>query len=1159
MQLHHEARCEKGDSDMRSDELHLAVAALLTAQNEAEINKLIFHFPALRSESAVEELIDLAEGENRVEHRKRLLGLCKILLGKTKASIANAHPAFQQTDASFTVMELTFLSVGSRALRLIGIHRGVLRASLIGTAGVAAKLCPRGNEVEWSDLAVGYLESALTTITKNVDLYGWAYFKMELADLLSNRAHGDSDQNIERAITECEEVLTELPADHASELRAMASNVLGDSFRRRSRGDRVANLEKAIACFEAALRPVRREDDEESWATTLDNLAVAYFERLKGTRAENVELAIQYCTDALTVRAPDNHPIQWAQTQNTLGRAYMHRQQNDRAANLERAIECHSAALTVFTRDDAGVQVSWAYTQVQLGNVYAVRLRGDQAQNIELAIGCFEDALTILRFDQYPGEWLEATIGLATEYLARREGDREMNVTRAIELLESALACHIKERNPHHWAMINNALGNAYVEQGTLSGAERGIACYEAALTVLDRESDPYAWAETTLSLAAVTDLRLIKKGFDKCQLRSISLFGEVLQSSGQILAPDILIRVCLEKAQRTLLMEAARSISLFDEVEEISSEILAFDTLIRVCLEKARRTLFLTNIRWRGVKKDLQMAMSTFWRAQVEAVTYEARHELLGLGSIIGQYLAQVAIAFRQVDEALKSLEAIRGVGLRRALKADELLRKDLALAQRTGIQNARQRINNLRAEAALPAAARLPRPFVAIAAELREAEAVLDARLSEAGLDAMEILSIRDILATIPEGSALVVPGATEFGSYVIVVPAGTRVLTRKHIVELPELELFEVRDEVEKFTNATTTMKAIMQNSIDQSNRKDLDEALMGFKAVLSWLGEEVMGPVLSRLSSISHRKWRWRTTSHIRRLFVMPIGVFGLLPFHAAIVEQEGLTRYVLENYTVSYTPSIHALRTAQARGQRLSKASVAALVDPTSDLTFAGDLELHALYEHFGWSRDNNIVVGERASKHTLKRIASGCSYLHLACHGRFDRRHPHESGLRLSGNETLTIPEIVADLDLRNCRLALLSACETGVVDVENAPDEAIGQVAAFQEAGARCVAASLWAVEDISTSLLVGEFYRQHLKQGLRPAEAMRASALWLRGLSSGTLREVLASAKCRLRGFAQLSDELQGISPIETQLNAAVKPFESPFYWAPFGVWGV
>ncbi|MEU8054634.1 CHAT domain-containing protein [Microbispora bryophytorum] len=139
---------------------------------------------------------------------------------------------------------------------------------------------------------------------------------------------------------------------------------------------------------------------------------------------------------------------------------------------------------------------------------------------------------------------------------------------------------------------------------------------------------------------------------------------------------------------------------------------------------------------------------------------------------------------------------------------------------------------------------------------------------------------------------------------------------------------------------------------------------------------------------------------------------------------------------------------------------------------------------------------------------TLDRLTAAVAQPDWRASARFGRLRSDlmlRSGLALAGANTwlwdgdpgpeaetglLTAGDI-AGLDLTGTDMAVLSACDTGLGDVDPAAGHASLSYA-FLRAGARTVVASLWKVPDRATRRLMTKFY-DHLADGRGKAEALR------------------------------------------------------------------
>jgi CHAT domain-containing protein len=116
--------------------------------------------------------------------------------------------------------------------------------------------------------------------------------------------------------------------------------------------------------------------------------------------------------------------------------------------------------------------------------------------------------------------------------------------------------------------------------------------------------------------------------------------------------------------------------------------------------------------------------------------------------------------------------------------------------------------------------------------------------------------------------------------------------------------------------------------------------------------------------------------------------------------------------------------------------------------------------------------------------------------IHMATHAQFKGRS--NDTFLLMWDERMNLDELQRLIGLGEFRkqpveLLVLSACQTAVGDEQ----AALGLAGVAVKAGARSALASLWFVNDESTSLMVAEFYKHYKKPGVSKSRALRAAQL--------------------------------------------------------------
>jgi hypothetical protein len=222
----------------------------------------------------------------------------------------------------------------------------------------------------------------------------------------------------------------------------------------------------------------------------------------------------------------------------------------------------------------------------------------------------------------------------------------------------------------------------------------------------------------------------------------------------------------------------------------------------------------------------------------------------------------------------------------------------------------------------------------------------------------------------------------------------------------------------------------------------------------------------------------------------KLIVVPDRQLFFTPF-SALIDENG--SYLSNSYSVQITPSLHTLKCTMEQSCDSNFGFALCVGDPTCDLPYAAE-EVKYLSELF----QTRPFLGHEARKQVVLKLLSGASIIHIAAHGE-----PNRGEIILAPNSSqvqpcLAVPKpesyLLTQRDILNipvqARLVVLSCCHTRQGEITS--EGVIGITRAFLAAGARCILATLWPIDDCATKEFIEKFYGE-LFQETRVCEALR------------------------------------------------------------------
>jgi CHAT domain-containing protein len=218
-----------------------------------------------------------------------------------------------------------------------------------------------------------------------------------------------------------------------------------------------------------------------------------------------------------------------------------------------------------------------------------------------------------------------------------------------------------------------------------------------------------------------------------------------------------------------------------------------------------------------------------------------------------------------------------------------------------------------------------------------------------------------------------------------------------------------------------------------------------------------------------------------------LVFVPSGALRTIPMAAL---HDG-NRFLIEKYALAITPGLYLTdpRPIAGRGVQVLAAGLTESVQGFPSLPFVA-AELTAIQNEY----DVTLMLNEDFGVSEIETALEDDKYaiVHIASHAQFGESI--DNTFLLAFDEKLSLDRLDKSVGLLKYRedpleLLTLSACETAAGDDR----AALGLAGVAVKSGARSALATLWHVNDLASSLLIAEFYRQLHHSGISRATALQ------------------------------------------------------------------
>lgn len=1099
-------------------------------------------------------------------------------------------------------------------------------ARIMDNRGLVYYIRIEGNQRQNLEQAIEDYTTALTIRTLENSPNKWA---QTLADrgqayIALSLLNEDQDSFVKQALKDFNEALTiytynTRPYDWAHVMRSR-----GRAYQCLKTGERKKHQEYALDDFTAALTVFKQHEFPVEWAQTLSLRGIALSTSMKGDKVKNQEQSLTDITAAIMVFIDKYMLYEAALGLAVRAEIYGRRIAGHPLENEDQAFEDYTAALSALTPEE--YPYDWATILVERARMRHFSLFYREGLEREHILADCTAALMVFTPEEYPYNWASTLLTRAEISLSIPDRKQQVEQTILIDIHE-ALSVLAPETTPDEWIRAHIIKGDIYriIQQGDQrENLQQALKNYDIAWRTCDQAISPQVYHSIQLKRAKT--LKKMKRWAEAHQIfnQLIVMHRDSLttaisdtsreaiiadHSAYNLYVHDAFCRLYGEQpdlAEVILTLEEGRAQSLRIALE---LDALIPDNLTSVEARTCAEAFMITRDQWREAQLQMNLPLPPdLSPVEQHHLWIERMKGLQAAYKMMIKWRAEVHLYDAPEDsDSLENNESGREENEKEAHAPSQQEPFD----EHDHFRKSHYSPDFLKSKPTLEVLAHSLASSEEVITYLLPGEysgAALSIQRDEKGTLHVDHLSlpnltekaIEDLVLNVVEGSPQKRFDATVCGG-LILAQNGTAFfhlqiwascLSEAAEILPPESSFQEgVQSLLKKWANSLSYALLIDTPFADYTEQQlakidhDFNEEVLRIELdrSLRTLGEIGLGDL-----ALSFQQ------RGIRSVTFIPFGHLALFPFSAVVLpEGTGEQQRLGDLFDVAIAPSAYALAAAYQRMLNVNRSVrpfILSVGDPQpleqqmSSLEYAqAEAETTRKLAKAFCYPSNSIycVTREKATKKQVIYYMQQAWFAQLATHGHYIPSAPRQSKLFLAGSSavsesdrTITLADCLdGHINLVGMRLLILSGCETSMIAVDRAADEMMGLATGFLQAGVGGVIASLWAVDDRATYLLMNRFVALYLDPSYQgsPARALGEAQRWLREEATNRVLEnyepigVTTHSDLTMKTFGRKRStrhtHFRAVMEIRTnarQSNPDTCPYAHPIYWAAFRLMG-